>query len=300
VTKLHELVGRKQVVTVELIPDRVSPADLGLLRGRVDAVTVPALKNGTSDPVFPSGHHVSPQQRSIAAATLLRGTGLDAVPTITCRDSTVADVFSRLSDLLSVGIENLLVVYGDPSGSVADRYEMRTSHHLIDWVDRTSQGKFGVWAITNQYHSDREREIARTLIRQEAGARMVLTNAVFEPDGVLEYRDSLRSAGLHAPLAVQISLIHSFENLSFVSQKLGIPVPISVQRRLHHDPGAGVEIAADAYRALRNEFDAVHFSYLYRKQSPVPVYTRLLDLIGIPFQHAGLNGELLAPDQLVR
>jgi len=299
-TKLHELVGRKRVVTVELIPDRVSPADLGLLRGRVDAVTVPALRNGTTDPVFPSGHHVSPQQRSIAAATLLRGTGLDAVPTITCRDSTVADVFSRLSDLLSVGIENLLVVYGDPSGSVADRYEMKASHHLIDWVDRTSGGRFGVWAITNQYHPNREREVARTLIRQEAGARMVLTNAVFEADGVLEYRDLLRSAGLHVPLAVQISVIHSFENLSFVSQKLGIPVPLRVQRRLHHDPGAGVEIAADAYRALRSEFDAVHFSYLYRKQSPLPVYTRLLDLIGVPFQHAGLNGELLAPDQLVK
>ncbi len=285
---------------MELIPDRVSPADLGILRGRVDAVTVPALRNGTADPVFPSGHHVSPQQRSIAAATLLRGTGLDAVPTITCRDSTVADVFSRLSDLLSVGIDNLLVVYGDPSGSTFDRYEMRASHHLIDWVDRTSNGRFSVWAITNQYHHDQEREIARTLIRQEAGARIVLTNAVFEADGVLEYRDALRDAGLSVPISVQISVIHSFENLSFVSQKLGIPVPIGVQRRLRRDPGAGVEVAADAYRALKSEFDGVHFSYLYRKQSPIPVYTRLLDLIGIPFQAPGLNGELMAPDQLVR
>jgi len=212
----------------------------------------------------------------------------------------VADVFSRLSDLLSVGIENLLVVYGDPSGSSVDRYEMRASHHLIDWVDRTSGGKFGVWGITNQYHRDQEREIARTLIRQEAGARVILTNAVFEADGVLEYRDALRDAGLRVPMAVQISVIHSFENLSFVSEKLGIPVPIGVQRRLRRDSGAGVEVAADAYRALRSEFDIVHFSYLYRRQSPIPVYTRLLDLIGVPFQGSGLNGELLAPDQVVR
>lgn len=279
-SRLHALIGRRRIVTVELIPDRVSPADLGLLRGRVDAVTVPALRNGSNDPVFPTGHHVSPQQRSIAAATLLRGTGLDAVPVVTCRDSSIDDV-SRLSDLVTSGIDNLLVLYGDRHESpFRDRYEFRASHQLIDIVYQTTRGRLSLWGITNQYGDDVDREVQRTWLRQDAGARLVLTNAVFEAGEVLQYRDKLREAGLTLPLIVQISVIHSPDNLSFVSQKLGIPVPEKVRDRLAKDSGAGVDIAADAYHELRREFDGVHFSYLYRRQSPIPVYTRLLDLIG--------------------
>ncbi|HZD12744.1 MAG TPA: methylenetetrahydrofolate reductase, partial [Candidatus Binatus sp.] len=262
--KLHELIGRRRIVTVELIPDRISPADLGLLRGRVDAVTVPALRNSSNDPVFPTGHHVSPQQRSIAAATLLRGTGLDAIPAVTCRDSSLNEI-TRLPDLLTNGIENLLVLYGDPHElPLVDRYEFKASHQLVDIVHQSTRGQFSLWGITNQYSHDREREVKRTWLREDAGARLVLTNAVFEPDGILEYRDALRSAGVSVPLSVQISVIHSPDNLSFVSQKLGIPVPESVKNRLRRDPEAGVDIAVDAYWGLRDEFDAVHFSYLYR------------------------------------
>ncbi len=274
------------MITVEIIPDRVSPADLALLRGRVDAVTVPALRNGTDDPVFPTGFKVTPQQRSIAAATLLRGTGLDAVPTITCRDSSTDDI-DRLSHLSANGIENLLVVHGDPHDVPGhDRYVVRDTSRLVERIVRSTKHRFSIIGITNEYARDRSREIERTLRREDAGAEVILTNAVFEPDGILQYRDDLRSAGLSIPIAVQISVIHSPDNLTFVSQRLGIPIPESVKRRLKRNPDSGVEIARDAYESLHGEFNAVHFSYLYRKQSPVPVYTRLLDILNIPFPNA--------------
>ncbi len=297
-SKLHHLVQEKEVITVEIIPDRVSPADLGLLRGRVDAVTIPALRNGYDDPVYPSGFKVTPQQRSIAAATLLRGTGLDAVPTITCRDSSAVDV-ERLSHLASNGIENLLVVHGDPHDTPEhDRYEIRSTSRLIREILAFTSGDFSIVSITNQYAEDRDREVERSLEREEAGARVLLTNAVFEPDGILDYRDSLRSAGLSIPISVQISVIHNPDNLTFVSQKLGIPIPDGVRARLKRDPDAGVDIARAAYESLHDEFNAVHFSYLYRKRSPVPVYTRLLDRLHVPFS-PGVPVEL-TPSNLVR
>jgi len=269
---------RRRLITVELIPDRVSPGELSLLRGRLDAITVPALRNGTHDPSYPTSFTVTPQQRSIAAAIMVRRAGIEAVPSLTCRDCR-SDDLPGISRLVENGLENVLAVYGDSFKSGRDGYEFARTDNLIRQVSLEYGRDLSIGAITNQYASNVEKEVSRTVGRVDAGAGFVLTNTAFDPGIVLDHRDRLLSAGLSVPLLFQVSIPHSLENLVFVGRRFGIPVPEKLKRELRDDASAGVVAAVETYEALRLEANGVHFSYLLRRRTPIPAYCRLLNRI---------------------
>jgi len=268
-------------VTVELIPDRVIPAHIPILRGRVDAITIPALRNGEGDPSYPAGFRVTPQTRSLASAVIVRKTGAEAVPSITCRDFRRSDL-ALVPQLFKKGLDNFLAVFGDPyPGYRIEDYDFRKTEDLIRGVLSVFDGpRPSIGAVTNQYADDQEREISRTLRKVDAGADYLVTNTAFDDDLVLNHVDRLRSQGLKAPIFVQVSIPSGLKNLLFVSRKFGIPVPEKVRQTLSRNPfGGGIQIAAQAYTALRNEVSGIHFSYLHRSHDPIPAYTHLLDAI---------------------
>lgn len=277
--RLGQEARTRRLITLEVIPDRVNPRELSQLRGRVDAVTVPALRNGFHDPSYPSTFNVTPQKRSIASALLVRKAGIEAIPSLTCRDCG-SEELPGISGLVENGLESFLVVYGDPSGTSRDRYEFAKTHHLIRDICSNGNGNHpSIGAITNQYALDVEKEVAWTMSRVDAGADFILTNSSFDEDKVLEHRDRLQSAGLQTPLLIQVSIPQSLRNLLFVTRKFGIPVPAELERNLKKEPESGIDIAASAFDLLRKEADGIHFSYLLRKLSPIPTYLRLLDTI---------------------
>ncbi len=268
-------------MTVELIPDRVIPAHLPILQGRVDAITIPALRNGQDDPSYPAGFRVTPQTRSLASAVIVRRTGAEAVPSLTCRDFRRSDI-ALLPGLFKKGLDNFLVVFGDPyPGWRIEDYEFRRTEDLIRGVLSAFDGQRPcVGAVTNQYAADQERETSRTLRKVDAGADYVVTNAAFDDHLVLDHLDRLRSQGLKVPIFVQVSIASGLKNLLYVSRKFGIPVPEGVRQALSRNPlGGGIQIAADAYAVLRSEVSGTHFSYLHRSHNPIPAYTHLLDAI---------------------
>ncbi len=268
-------------MTAELIPDRVLPEHLPILRGRVDAITIPALRNGESDPSYPSEFRVTPQTRSVAAACIVKKTGFEAVPSLTCRDFRRSDL-PLLPGLFEKGLENFLVVFGDPYPNYqVKKYDFRRTEDLIRAVRSVFHGSRPcIGAVTNQYVLEREEEISRTLRKVDAGADYIVTNSAFDDYFVLEYIDALRSRGLKVPVFVQLSIPHGLSNLLFVSRKFGIPVPERVRETVSRNPlGGGVEAIARAYAGLQNEVSGIHFSYLFRSHNPIPTYTHLLDAI---------------------
>ncbi len=281
--RLGEAARQRRLVTAELIPDRVVQSDIQRLSGRVDAVTIPALTNHSADSSYPTGFKVSPQQRSVASALIVRRMGVEAVATLTCRDCTAGQL-PGVVESRKGRLENLLVVYGDPfPGSGRGVYEFSRSEYLIRQLARTVDGRgICIGAITNQHSNNLEGEVSRTLAKVDAGADFVITNITLDAESILPYRDALLSAGLDVPLLIQVSIPHSLNNLLFVSRLFGIQVPSGVRRRLEGGSvDAGVGLAAEAFEGLRREASGVHFSYLFRKRSPVSAYCRLFDLLGI-------------------
>jgi 5,10-methylenetetrahydrofolate reductase len=281
--RLSDQARHHNLVTVELIPDRVVPSDLALLRGRVDAITVPALRNGHDDPSYPKSFPVTPQRRSLASASIINRAGITAVPSLTCRDCHRSDL-SAISNQVEEGLGNVLIVYGDPYPEPRPgTYEFAKTNELIREISLLNVGSDPcIGAVTNQHASDREREISRTISRVDAGADFIVTNVAFDSESVLEHRDSLLEAGLNVPLLIQVSIPLSLDNVLFVSQKFHIPVPAQVKTKLLNDPAGGsLSVAVEAYEALRGEANGIHFSYLFRHRSPIPTYRHLLETIGI-------------------
>jgi 5,10-methylenetetrahydrofolate reductase len=281
--RLSDRARHHNLVTVELIPDRVVPGDLALLSGRVDAITVPALRNGHDDPSYPKSFSVTPQRRSLASASIINKAGITAVPSLTCRDCSRSDL-SAISSQVEQGLGNVLIVYGDPYPEPRPgTYEFTKTNELIREISSLNDGNDPcIGAVTNQHANNREREIARTISRVDAGADFVITNVTFDSEGVIDHRDSLLEAGLNVPLLIQVSIPLSLDNVLFVSQKFDIPVPAHVRKKLLDDPtGGSLAVAAQAYESLRGEANGIHFSYLFRQRNPIPTYCHLLETIGI-------------------
>ena len=288
--RLSDRARHHNLITVELIPDRVVPSDLAHLRGRVDAITVPALRNGHNDPSYPKSFSITPQRRSLASASIINRTGITAVPSLTCRDCSRSDL-SAISNQVEQGLGNVLIVYGDPYPEPRPgTYEFTKTNELIREVSSINDGNDPcIGAVTNQHANDRESEVSRTISRVDAGADFIVTNVAFDAEGVLGHRDSLFEAGLNVPLFIQVSIPLSLDNVIFVSQKFDIPVPARVRKKLLDDPTEGsLAVAVEAYEALRGEANGIHFSYLFRQRNPIPTYCRLLETIGIA-------GQTLAP-----
>ena len=271
----------RPVVTAEIIPDRVIPMHLPILAGRVDAITIPALRNSEPDPSYPALFQVTPQTRSIASATIVKKTGFEAVPSLTCRDFRASDL-DILPSLLKKGVENFLVVFGDPSRDHKLRdYDFKKVEDLIREIRSVPEGaKPCLGVVTNQYALDREKEVSRTAGKVDAGADYIVTNSAFDDYFVLEYIDALRSRGIRVPIFVQLSIPHGLNNLMFVSRQFGIPVPDRVREIVARNPArGGVQAIAQAYAGLQTEVRGIHFSYLFRSHNAIPAYTHLLDTI---------------------
>ncbi len=287
--KLSERAKYHRIVTAEVIPDRVVPAHLPILDGRVDAITIPALRNGENDPSYPSEFRVTPQTRSVASAVIVKKSGFEAVPSLTCRDFRQSDL-SLLPGLFKKGLENFLVVFGDPYPKYdLKSYHFKKAEDLIAGIQSVFEGpRPCIGAVTNQYALDRDKEISRTLSKVDAGADYVVTNSAFDDYYVLDYIDALRSRGLRVPIFVQLSIPHGLNNLLFVSRRFGIPVPERVKETVSRNPlGGGVQLIARAFGGLRSEVSGIHFSYLFRSHNPIPTYTHLLDAIETDWQLVG-------------
>ena len=188
-----------------------------------------------------------------------------------------------LSGLFEKGLENFLIVFGDPyPGYRLEDYDFMKAEDLIRAIRSKFDGRPRpcLGAVTNQYALDRDQEIDRTLSKIEAGADYIVTNSAFEDYFVLEYIDDLRSRGLSVPVFVQLSIPYGLNNLLFVSKRFDIPVPERVKEIVSLNPlGGGVHLIAQAYDGLCNEVNGIHFSYLFRSRNPIPIYTHLLDMI---------------------
>ena len=229
----------------------------------------------------------------IASVAIQQGAGIETVPHLTPRDSTIAGLESLLLGAHAQGIRNVLAVTGDSpeagdypgTGAVYDVDAIG----LVELLARFNRGEdvhgraidaptaFFPGVALNPTADDLDLELVRFEQKLAAGARFAMTQVLFDLaplEAVLE-----RLGGSPIPLLVGVWPIRSYELAVRVHNETpGILVPPHVQERYRDAgadaPGVGVELARELIAGARELAAGVYVVAPFRQ--PLGV----LDVLG--------------------
>jgi methionine synthase / methylenetetrahydrofolate reductase(NADPH) len=229
----------------------------------------------------------------MVAGAIERASGLETIPHLTTRDSTVLGLESLLLGTHSDGVRNVLAITGDPP-EVGD-YPGSRGVYEIDAVGLTrlisglNRGEdfngrpidaptsFFVGVAVNPTADNLELEADRFREKIEAGARFAMTQIVFDLDVLDRFEEVI--GGWPVPVLAGIFPLTSYRlALRLHNEVPGIIVPQHLQDALSAaGPGAaaiGMAHAKELLDAARERCDGVYIVAPYRRP------TAVLDLIG--------------------
>jgi methionine synthase I (cobalamin-dependent)/5,10-methylenetetrahydrofolate reductase len=213
----------------------------------------------------------------MAAVAIERDCGLETIPHVTPRDTSIMGLESQLLGAHAEGVRNVLSVTGDPP-EIGDYpgsrgvYEV-DSIGLSQVVSKLNRGEdfngkgidaptsFFLGVAVNPSADDLETEADRFRQKIEAGAQFAMTQALFD----LAYLDRFEEliGGWPVPLLLGIFYVRSYQLAVRLHNEVpGIVVPEDVQRRLDAaGPNAGVEglaLARELYAQAEEKVAGVY------------------------------------------
>jgi len=257
-------------------PKSVSPArSLELIApyaGQYDAVMV-------ADCTF-----ATLRMSNLAFASLVRQRyGVPVVMHQTARDMNILGMHSHLMGAWALGIENLLLMTGDPPrfGSFPNStpvYDVN-SVKLVEVARRLNDGEvqlngtdaikgntdFHIGVVANPYVPNLKAEVERLRKKANNGAHFVVTQPVFDVrtcERFLEY-----SADIPIKKIIGVMAVKSFQNclnIASLSPDLFIPAEVYERMQANDTPEEGIAIAKDFIRAVREKVDGIHIFPLHR------------------------------------
>jgi methionine synthase / methylenetetrahydrofolate reductase(NADPH) len=222
---------------------------------------------------------------NVVAAAIERTVGMETIPHVTSRDSTIMGLESILLGAHAEGLRNVLAVTGDPP-EVGDYPGSRGVYEvdavgLVELIAKLNRGEdyngksidaptsFFIGCAVNATADDLDEELERFRRKIENGAQFAMTQLVFD----LKYLDGLleRLGGKPPiPLLVGIFPLSSYRlALRFHNELPGIIVPDDLQEALR-DAGpdaaeVGMEHARGLLAAVRDRAAGVYLGAPFRR-----------------------------------
>src|SRR5436190_934299 len=206
----------------------------------------------------------------MAAVAIERDCGIETIPHVTPRDTSIMGLESLLLGAHAEGVRNVLSVTGDPP-EIGDYpgsrgvYEV-DSIGLSQIVTRLNHGEdyngkgidaptsFYLGVAVNPSADDLETELDRFRQKVEAGARFAMTQALFDLSYLDRFEEQL--GGWPIPLLVGIFYVRSHQLAVRLHNEVpGIVVPEHVQGRLE---AAGPNAAAEGLALARELYAEAH------------------------------------------
>ena len=213
----------------------------------------------------------------MAAIAIERSCGIETIPHVTPRDTSVMGLQSQLLAAHAEGVRNVLSVTGDPP-HVGDYpgsrgvYEV-DSIGLSQMVARLNSGEdfngkaidaptsFFLGVAVNPSADDLETELDRFRQKVEAGAHFAMTQALFD----LTYLDRFEEllGGWPIPILLGIFVVRSHQlAVRLHNEVTGIVVPEAIQNRFRdagpHAAEGGLALARELYAQAREKVAGVY------------------------------------------
>ena len=202
----------------------------------------------------------------MAAVAIERDVGLETIPHVTPRDSSVMGLQSQLLGVHAAGIRNVLAVTGDPP-HVGD-YPGASGVYDVDSIgltrllSRLNEGEdyagraidaptgFYVGVAVNPSAPDLERELERFRRKVDAGARFAMTQALFDHVYLDRFLEALGGES-PIPLLVGVWPVRSFQLAFRLHNEVpGIAVPDAVLARLENAGADAAQVGLENARQL--------------------------------------------------
>jgi methionine synthase I (cobalamin-dependent)/5,10-methylenetetrahydrofolate reductase len=222
----------------------------------------------------------------MAAVAIERATGIETIPHLTPRDSTIVGLESLLLGAHAEGVRNVLCVTGDPPeagdypGLAGGVYQV-DSVGLVELVVRLNRGEdwhgreidaptsFFPGVAVNPSADDLDEELRRFERKVEAGARFAMTQVLFDV-GYLDRFLELLGGAWPIPALVGVWPLPSHALAVRIDNEVpGIVVPEPVQERLRAAGAgageAGMEIARELIGLSRERAAGVYVVAPFRR-----------------------------------
>ncbi|WP_053234497.1 bifunctional homocysteine S-methyltransferase/methylenetetrahydrofolate reductase [Sandaracinus amylolyticus] len=259
-------IGKKFVVSVEVNP----PAGLSPQKA-LDAARM--LRDGGVDVInVADGARATARMGNFALCHRIQDElGMPAIMHVTTRDRNLLGLVAHLLGCHELGLTNLVVITGDPPkmGDFPDAtpvYDV-DSVGLLRLIDGMNRGfdpggkplgaatRFLLATGAEPAAKDYQRELERLKKKREAGAEVVMTQPVYDPDVLDRFLRDV--APLDMPVLVGLLPLASYRNAEFLHNEVpGMSVPHEIRERMRK-AGAGEEARREGVAIAREMLLAV-------------------------------------------
>jgi len=230
------------------------------LKGRVQAVLVPEMSGAIM------------RMGSLGASGLLKGTGIETILSMNCRDRNRLALQADMLSAAAFGLKNLFISEGDDIKS-GDHIEARDVRDLdatglleaakklqkgIDLSGNELSGSpdfcLGSEVNAGLKNGAREVEIVKMEKKIQAGAQFFITPTQYDLKAFIDF--TARVAPFKVPVFPQVTILKSVGMARFMCRHMdGVVIPDEIFDRLGKAPDKakeGIAIAADMIKALRD------------------------------------------------
>jgi methionine synthase / methylenetetrahydrofolate reductase(NADPH) len=231
------------------------------------------------------------------SVAIQRATGIETIPHLTTRDSSVLGLESQLLGAHAEGIRNVLAVTGDPP-EVGDYPGSRGVYEvdaigLAQLMSQLNRGEdfngraidaatsFHIGVAVNPSADDLDLEVERYRRKLEAGADFAMTQIIFDVELLDRFFDRF---GGESPIPVLVGVFPVWSHalaLRLHNEVPGIVVPESFQEALREagpeGPRVGMEMARELIEASRGRSAGVYIVAPFRR--PLGVLELLADAV---------------------
>ncbi|MES1038717.1 bifunctional homocysteine S-methyltransferase/methylenetetrahydrofolate reductase [Peribacillus simplex] len=272
---LYEKAKTERTILVELDP----PKKLGIESFMTGAEVL--KKAGVDSITLADNSLASPRISNDALANLLKNQlNINPMVHITCRDRNLIGLQSHLMGLQTVGLNELLIITGDPSKigdfpGATSVYDL-SSFDLISMVKQFNEGlsysgqslgqraNFKIAAAFNPNVKYLDKAVLRMEKKISCGAQSFLTQPIYSVEQIEEVHEATKH--LETPIFIGIMPLTSTRNAEFIHNEIpGIKLPDNVRRAMAlagDDPVKsrieGVNIARELVDAAREKFKGIY------------------------------------------
>lgn len=225
--------------------------------------------------------------------TVVKETGVEAAPHLTCVGSTREKIAELLAQYKSAGVKRIVALRGDlPATALGSQApgEFHYANELVAFIREKHGRDFRIEvAAYPEMHPQGgtpAADFANFQRKVEAGADCAITQYFFNADAYFDFRNRCARAGLKLPVIAGIMPITNFAQLAKFSAACGAEIPRWIRLRLEQlqdDKGAladfGLDVVTQLCRTLlEGGAPGLHF-YTLNQSDPT---LRLWKNLGLP------------------